>query len=108
MKTDRELLELAAKAAGIKEKWIKDGIYIREQFCEVPWNPLEDDVDAFLLMIQLQICIEFGYCADDAPIVMCGLLEDRATWAHTHNFPDPRKQTRRAIVQAAAALGEEK
>jgi len=105
--TDRELIELAAKAAGIKEKWQKDNIYIREQFCEVPWNPLNDDVDAFLLMIQLHICVEFGYCSDDAPIVLTGLLEDRDTWIQTANFPDTRKQTRLSIVRAAAEIGKQ-
>jgi hypothetical protein len=52
--TDRELLELAAKAAGIEIKWdygmfflINNGTPTHE------WNPLYDDKDALRLAVKL-------------------------------------------------------
>jgi hypothetical protein len=92
--TDRELLELAAKAAG-------NGFVIGY------WNPLTDDGDALRLAVKLSLdvlqnpvgqttcCIVMG---DDAQ--ECEVLED-------YNG-DPYAATRRAIVRAAAAIGEQK
>ena len=103
--TDRELLELAAKAAGLRVIWpneavLPDGSSIR-------WNPLTDDGDALRLAVKLSLdvlqnpvgqttcCIVMG---DDAQ--ECEVLED-------YNG-DPYAATRRAIVRAAAAIGEQK
>ena len=41
--TDKELLELAAKAVGLDD---------------AAWNPLENDGDAFRLMMDLKMCVE--------------------------------------------------
>lgn len=71
------------------------------------WNPLTDDGDALRLANKLRLCIEFGYCLDDAPIVMCGLPEARESWTEHQHFPDSLAETRRAIVRAAAAIGEQ-
>lgn len=49
--TDRELLELAAKAAGYEFGWIHDGPRIKCAEGWTPWNPLTDDGDAFRLGI---------------------------------------------------------
>lgn len=108
---DRELLELAAKAAGIDLVW--DG---PPSHCDVPrfrdrdapsiwWNPLNEDGDALRLAVKLRICIEFGDCMDDAPIVRCGWLTGRDDWHQHANFPDSGATTRRAIVMAAAEIG---
>ena len=66
MTTDKELLELAAKAAGIEiepctcsnKKW---PFKIKNDFGIGHWNPLEDDGDALRLMVQLDFGIYRGY-----------------------------------------------
>ncbi|PEI10786.1 hypothetical protein CRM86_23895 [Pseudomonas putida] len=59
--TDREMLELAAKAAGYVVRWYDDSLAYGPTFgIEVepgnpsgfePWNPLEDDGDALRLAL---------------------------------------------------------
>lgn len=100
--TDRELLELAAKAAGVDVHfdaaqwgrfWVNGGGF---------WNPLADDGDAFRLAVRLRI----------TPHIDCNMTE--AEWANQDNggfvgephFNDPLAATRRAIVRAAAEIGK--
>jgi hypothetical protein len=111
--TDKELLELAAKAAGMSEKWSGDGIYVREQFCEVPWNPLESDSDALRLAVKLRLTLKL----DDSSAALAGIGEHqlgaptidglgpwyRKEW---HSDSDPYAATRRAITRAAAEIGK--
>ncbi|MFK4658283.1 hypothetical protein ABIF97_008217 [Bradyrhizobium japonicum] len=64
MSTDRELLELAAKAASI-EGWVDpiETIFILakdNQAGEAIWNPLTDDGDALQLAVKLRINILFS------------------------------------------------
>lgn len=108
VETDRELLKFAAKAAGI------DGIYdhdfdmlvlLDSEVVPTMWNPLKDDGDALRLAVKLGICIEFGDCADDAPVVYAGIAHERRDWPMWPRFPDPTAATRRAIVRAAAQIG---
>jgi hypothetical protein len=100
MNEDKELLILAAKAAGIEI--ISDagekGIWIKHKF--LAWNPLTDDGDALRLAVKLGITVEFF--ADEV-------------WAFDDDHTDPIKEiygndpyaaTRRCIVRAAAAIGE--
>lgn len=105
--TDFAMLEIAAMAARIHQIIVhSDG---KVYACDgpgqnpYPWNPLDDDGDALRLANRTNTCIEFGYCMDDAPIVRCGLIEDRESWPQVGNFPDPGKATRRAIVEAVVA-----
>lgn len=83
---DKELLRLAAKAAGITFYWSKDGqkLFRRDGGIQKPWNPLEHDGDAFQLMIKLGI-----------QIMNRGAYKNH----------DPYAATRRAIVRAAAKIG---
>ena len=94
MKTDRELLELAAKAAGMNTRefatdsitrwhWRDDGTY-------TAWNPLTDDGDALRLAVKL------------------GLFMRAAVREIPRDEYDaePYAATRRAITRAAAAIGE--
>lgn len=62
------------------------------------------DAQAFRQLVAHRLNLEFGYCLDDAPTVACGHPEDRETWIHRANFPDPRKTARYAIEQAVQAL----
>lgn len=106
MKTDRELLELAAKAVGIELKWgveaageypyytlPRTGLYL----VHYAWNPLLDDGDALRLAVKLQIQIT-------------PRTDGKSEAAHTayfieQNNGDPYAATRRAIVRAAAQIG---
>lgn len=119
MSTDKELLELAAKAAGyVKYDFFSNCVWEREDGAYTVWNPLhhvtsydpegrnDPDGDALRLAIKLNISIEFGYCSDDAPMVSCGKIEDKETWGMYACFPNPQKETRRCIVRAAAEIGK--
>ena len=93
--TDRELLELAAKAAGIDvstaRQW-PNGTYIFLEPRKPRWNPLTDDGDAFRLMVACHIINELQTAIE--------LFIDEDEWEE-----DSLASTRRAIVIAAAGIG---
>ncbi|NBV95553.1 MAG: hypothetical protein EBR90_02035 [Actinobacteria bacterium] len=102
--TDRELLELAAKAAGYKfDEWhikFTDGNNLFE------WNPITEDGDALRLAVKLNIEISQGF--DDAPTAYAGYFKKCNSPMHyacEQHAGDPLKATRRAIVRAAAEIG---
>lgn len=96
--TDRELLELAAKAAGIEIKvvigdtfWCPDGTM---------WDPLTNDADALRLAVKLLFEIDMGRgCIAIRHSTGIKILE-----AFNH---DPYAAIRRAIVRAAAEIGRQ-
>jgi hypothetical protein len=99
---DRELLELAAKAAGIE---VTPNINGWEEKYPIGWNPLTDDGDALRLAVKLGMKIYPGEAYPwneeyaDWPIQFgCAVDEDEE--------PDSYAATRRAIVRAAASIGE--
>jgi len=94
----RRLLELAAKAAGMPEKWTGDGIYVREQFCEVPWNPVENDGDALRLEVDMKFTAAWEPMRGGWSIG--AIVNGEFKWLVFH---EDRKQ---ASVRAAAAIGE--
>lgn len=105
--TDRELLELAAKAAGIELQWPLDGqvgAYPANQWWKDAddWNPLEDDGDALRLAVALQIIV--GKYDQYANAGVIGSDIDVVIWSHQES--DPYAATRRAIVRAAAEIGK--
>lgn len=113
MMKDRELLEMAAKAAGIKNHPILSGrfsrpgkierIYDMGSEIKVPfvWDPLDDDGDALRLAVKLGIApiqhLEERLCAAHWTDIMCRLESYK---------DDPYAATRRAIVRAAAEIGK--
>ncbi len=109
--TDRELLELAAKAAGI-EVWfsrMSDGKGGVIEPCHrtlngetVVWNPLDDDGDALRLAVGLALWI-FTPDIDDFKVHV-RRRDDKETVAE-RILDDPLTATRRAIVRAAAEIG---
>lgn len=115
--TNRELLELAAKAAGITCTW-RDVIRSRvAEFQTIKhtkhsgffadgkeWNPLEDDGDAFRLQVALQLELEFGAC-----FVNVGKSHGNDGQWHLvrESALDLGAATRRAIVRAAAEIGKQ-
>jgi hypothetical protein len=105
--TDRELLELAAKAAGLKY-WIRSdgmggGICLGENNpygnneCQL-WNPLTDDGDALRLAVKLGLTsiIDSEYFFETEI--------DGMDIREPHGL-DPYSATRRAIVRASAEIG---
>jgi hypothetical protein len=113
--TDRELLELAAKAAGMNVftgEWPEgqDGWFFCMQhglpgmhFAPAdnrahsvgPWRPLTDDGDALRLAVKLRIDVEWA--------------SENVVFADNDSEPaeaDPYAATRRAIVRAAAEVGK--
>ena len=104
--TDREMLELAAKAAGIEIEmtvgglpWLASG--------KRPWNPLTDDGDALRLMVRLRLEPRFidnshSNGAEPSRVTLhnvAGIVENIDG--------DPLAATRRAIVRAAAEIGRQ-
>jgi len=100
--TDRELLEMAAKAAGIRIEW--DGppdkwqpMYYEGKTYHA-FDPLTDDGDALRLAVKLEIDLWFG----------CGGLSAHGLAMDTEEDygRDPYAATRRAITRAAAEIGK--
>jgi hypothetical protein len=87
--TDKELLELAAKAAGLE-------VVTPTMLAHGQWNPLTDDGDALRLAVKLRLTPHI-----DGNLTDC---ED-CTVAH---LDDPYAATRRAITRAAAEIGKAK
>lgn len=95
--TDRELLELSAKAAGI-ELWHED-VFTKGMTRKVSkngilrWNPMTDDGDALQLAAKLAMCVDFM----DGRVIAGELSEV------VIDFED--EDYRLAIVRAAAEIG---
>lgn len=107
MKTDRELLELAAKAAGIEGSqcdWKTALKVTRDRgVSPVLWNPLTDDGDALRLAVKLRINV----CHWDGPLRISAEhpeIQENSIMQETDG--GPMWATRRVIVRAAAAIGE--
>ena len=99
--TDREMLELAAKAAGV---CLEDGHHWVGGFW-TRWNPLTDDGDALRLMVRLRLEPRFidnshSNGAEPSRVTLhnvAGIVENIDD--------DPLAATRRAITRAAAEIG---
>jgi hypothetical protein len=102
--TDKELLELAAKAAGISGEWGEayKSIHVDTSPLRnfVLWNPLTDDGDALRLAVKLDLSIFFSRKHIDVSMEAHGLGEICETFT---TFKEVA--TRRAIVIAAAEIG---
>ena len=103
--TDRELLELAAKAAGIELiSWTNmydacdeiGGRFITRPRGE-PWNPLEDDGDALRLAVKLNMRLDLYTGA--------GAQCEPQPWCYQADYEDKAAAVRRCIVRAAASIG---
>lgn len=114
--TDKELLEMAAKAAGIQivgevDKMIcqpdhrTGGFIIRnDRGGDSCWNPLTDDGDALRLAVNLNLSISTGPC-----VVKCNSISGalRGNFIEEDSiYQDKYAATRRAIVRAAAEIGK--
>ena len=117
--TDKEMLEYAAKAAGI-ELWHEDVFTngLTQKVSEngiLQWNPLTDDGDALRLAVKLRLTVS----REDQGAVKAGWVADQRVpftsdgcgpwywkeWLKDHNW-DPYAATRLAIVRAASEIGK--
>jgi hypothetical protein len=104
--TDKELLEMAARAAGLSVTFC--GEYFRHKsqgYIGQPWDPLVDDGDALRLAVSLDIHVK-RYAGATTAQVLCS---NESTTEHDHwarNGNDPMMSTRRAIVICAAEIGK--
>lgn len=116
--TDRELLEMAAKAAGALAYWSSTLDEWQKALTDPyvdgkKWNPLTDDGDAMRLAVKLKLGVSFGnrYYFDEGPMTFCGTYWNSGESSTMKRFvkheADPMAATRRAIVLAAAELGKE-
>ena len=111
MMNDKELLELAAKAAGFDAIIEMYGLNdIGEPLLDANdpptvWNPLTDDGDALRLAVKLHINIEIWNV--DTLIGANIYLRGRGHGYFQERYTtDPYAATRRAIVRAAAEIGK--
>ena len=93
--SDRELLELAAKAAGIDSHLLIADDKAPDGYRS--WNPLTDDGDALRLAVKCEIAMLFY---DGEANAFNRTLND-----NVERGSDPLAATRRAIVRAAAEIG---
>ena len=104
--TDRELLELAAKAVGIDRRLINGVPILTPSGDKIDyierWNPLTDDGDALRLAVKLGIEIYDHRQYSRVGVRYNDMLE---CWEHIDG--DVYAATRRAIVRAAAEIGKE-
>lgn len=114
-KTDRELLELAAKAAGIDAEAHSElgvgseGLWLKGERTpdnDKYWNPLRSDGDALRLAVKLsmRVYVYVGH-GDDYTIAAgdeSGKIFVRSAWAREEHGADAAAATRRAIVRCAA------
>ena len=110
--TDKEMLEYAARAAGIDIEWQPCGwAHDNNTGCE--WNPLTDDGDALRLAVKLRLHARQFPILDDGFDSPLGMVE---VWRVDDDDPlhveflrsgeNRLAATRRAIVRAAAEMGK--
>lgn len=114
--TDREMLELAAKAYGFGDPegnfiWTESeyprgsktngALWNYMGWCDTAqlWNPLTDDGDALRLAVKLHMQVSVTTESCRAETLPC-------LWVRV-NDSDENLATRRAVVMAAAAVGRE-
>lgn len=115
--TDKELLELAAKAAGINVHYVETqyerAFKVRYEIENTKgwryWDPLTDDGDALRLAVKIGALIDIRYTDP-----MSSKYNNVTYWPTPHKGEqvrfcdrdaDPCAATRRAIVRAAAEIG---
>lgn len=112
--TDRELLELAAKAAGMRLHWTDDEPPRCHEVFPPPftltrptdgplWEPLTDDGDALALAVRLRMNVDMWM---PGRAEACVLRDDRRISGEARG-DDLCAAARRAIVLCAAAIAED-
>jgi hypothetical protein len=104
---DEELLRYAAKAAGFVEPHSYRPktnclLWVGKESGAATWRPLDDDAEAFRLMVTLGIVVD----TSDGVHVQY-IVSGVAYPISIYEFDDPCATTRRAIVRAAAEIGKQ-
>ena len=117
VKVDRELLELAAKAVGVAPVLCYDSarncLRIGDRKGYALWRPLTDDGDALRLAVKLPLSIDHNHIADQQRWVAADRSGCEGVCSPVSVVEDEFEEsgraaaTRRAIVRAAAAIGEQ-
>lgn len=100
---DKNLLELAAKAAGIE---LRPNLHPTRRYLlnGNEWNPLTDDGDALRLAVKLWMSVS----PDIGATFECVVAHvDGSYFAIEKSQQDPYAATRRAIVRTAAEIGKD-
>ena len=107
--TDKEMLELAAKAAGVEYGWqhIFDD-YEGSTSEKWDWNPLTCDGDAFRLAMKLNLNIKFDVVPDGATVQAYAEQHHELDDVEITEIyeRDQYKATRRVITRADAEIGK--
>ena len=106
---DRELLELAAKAARYQVSGDGEGgftVPTRRGACRY-WMPIENDGDAMRLAVDLNMSIEIDSFNGDTIVMVNDAVGSPLVIINQRHFGNPCKATRRAIVRAAAGIGRQ-
>lgn len=106
--TDKELLEAAAKAAGMdvigyqeEGDKVPAHLHVQEDGWSFGWNPLIYDGDALRLAVKLGLEVKIKPCS-----TVCWYCVSQGVQIHNKDWGDnPYAAARRAIVRAAAAMG---
>ena len=112
--TDRELLELAAKAAGFvptyqyREK-TNSLLWLSQSGFPSTWRPLDDDKEAFQLAVDLQMRVHIreAFVSVDRYKEGTWVGEIQVGTTDSGWNDAPHAATRRAIVMTAAEIGKE-
>lgn len=121
--TDKEMLELAAKAAGYTSVGLTDdGTALLLYGIQKPWNPRDENPhsdcmgDALRLVVKLRIDLSLWMYPNSVEAKThigagrgISLTSDNARPTNSHregNGTDPYAATRRAITRAAAEIGK--
>jgi hypothetical protein len=111
---DEEMLRYAAKAAGFVEphsyrEKTNSLLWMAQSGFPATWRPLDDDGDAFKLMVQLNLFVFHSWThAEGVPLanVVVDNAEQKIPSGEIKG-DDPYAATRRAIVRAAAEIGKQ-
>lgn len=110
--TDREMLEFAAKAAGIDANapvYIPGATQPYPQGAGRPWDPLTDDGDAFRLAVRLRMMTTFRQWGIGTPagpkLMAVARTANLYADALAKHWADDNEAMRRAIVACAAEIG---
>jgi len=113
---DRELMKLAAGAAGLyvcsdlehlglkewgPDLWVKEDKFGNYR----KWNPLDDDGDALRLAVQLDLLI-YSYSAEQKCVAKWSGSGMSVEYWHWNDNQGQGPAMRRAIVRAAAEIGK--
>lgn len=111
---DKELLTLAAKAAGIRQVWVEtslisEWVLLDSDNKEIfSWNPLTDDGDALRLAVKLLIELNHNHFQQTVDAYYSPDFSQKTIKLTEDYGNDPYAATRRAVTRAAAEIGKEK